>query len=112
MLFLNEPWQHLHCAQQQMKAQADGKRDISFQEGDLVFLMLRPYRQKTLASRMNEKLSPWFYGPFKIIEKIGPVAYRLQLLDTAQIHPVFYVSRLKRVVGSFLPTTRSTTSVE
>ena len=82
ILFLNELWQHLHRAQQQMKAQADGKRDISFQEGDLVFLMLRPYRQKTLASHMNEKLSPRFYSPFKIIEKIGPVAYCLQLLDS------------------------------
>ena len=96
--------QHLHCAQQLMKAQADGKqREVSFQVGDLVFLKLRPYRQKTMAHRSNQKLSPRFYGPFRISDKVGHVAYRLQLPNTTQIHPIFHVSQLKQAIGYSTP---------
>ena len=96
--------QHLHCAQQRMKAQADGKqREVSFQVGDLVFLKLRPYHQKTMAHRSNPKLSLRFYGPFRISDKVGPVAYSLQLPNTSQIHPVFHVSLLKPAVGYSAP---------
>ena len=87
---LQELHQHLHRAQQRMKAQVDkGRRDVSFEVGDMVLLKLRPYCHHSLARRANEKLSPRFYGPFKIIEKIGLVA-------EAKIHLVFHVSQLKR----------------
>ena len=66
-------------------------------------LKLKPYRHHFVAHRSNEKLSPRFYGPFKIVAKVGPVAYRLQLLVDAKIHPVFHVSQLKHMHGS-LPT--------
>ena len=93
---------HLHQAQRGMKAQTDRKRQkVSFEVGDLVLLKLRPYRHKSLARRKDEKLSPRFYGPFKILSKVGEVTYRLQLLTTAQIHPVFHVFQPKRTVGIF-----------
>ena len=45
------------------------------------------------------KLNPRYIGPFRIIEKIGPVAYRLELsLELDRIHNVFHVSMLKKYV--------------
>ena len=50
-------------AQQRMKYYADKKsQGVVFEVGDWVYLKMRPYRQKTLANRLNEKLGPRFYG--------------------------------------------------
>jgi hypothetical protein len=58
-------------------------------------LKLQLYVQSSLATQANQKLSFKFFGPFKILERIGAVAYKLQLPSSAAIHPVFHVSRLK-----------------
>jgi hypothetical protein len=43
------------------------------------------------------KLAPRYIGPFPILERYGPVAYRLQLLETlSAVHNVFHVSQLKK----------------
>jgi hypothetical protein len=70
-----------------------------FQEGDWVYLRLQPYRQKFVAMWKNLKLSPWFFGPFKILQRIGSVAYKLDLPSSSQIHPVFHVACLKLKLG-------------
>lgn len=44
-------------------------------------------------------LSPKFYGPYDIVEKIGQVAYRLDLSPNALIHSIFHVFQLKRKLG-------------
>jgi hypothetical protein len=72
----------------------------SFVEEDWVFLILQPYRQKTIAMHSNLKLFPRFYGPFQVIKKIGEVAYKLDFPIDAKIHLVFHVSYLKKKLGS------------
>ena len=67
--------------------------------GDLVYLRLQPYRQHSLRSKRCTKLSPKFYGPFQILQKLGSVAYKLSLPDDCLLHLVFHVSCLKSKLG-------------
>lgn len=97
---LRELRSNLHIAQNRMKQFADAKRrPEEFVEGDWVYLKLQPYRQHSIFKRVNQKLTSRFFGPFKILKRIGPVAYKLELPAGAKIHPVFHVSLLRRRVG-------------
>lgn len=90
---------HLERVQQRMKNQADkGRTERVFEVGDKVFLKLQPYLQSSVHHRANHKLAFKFYGPFEVLERIGSVAYKLQLPPTSMIHPVIHVSQLKKLV--------------
>ncbi|XP_026428634.1 uncharacterized protein LOC113324530 [Papaver somniferum] len=92
---------HLQAAQARMKSHVDNHRtERSFAVNDWVFLRLQPYRQSTVAIQSYSKISHRFFGPFKIIERIGEVAYKLELPAESRIHPVFHVSQLKLKLGS------------
>jgi hypothetical protein len=52
-----------------------------------------------VALRRNLRLNPRYYGPYPIIHRIGPVAYKLRLLEGSSVHPVFHVSLLKKKIG-------------
>lgn len=88
---------HLLRAQNRMKQSADSSRSHrELKVGDHVSLKLQPYRQNTMKNRnIPHKLSPRFYGPFHVLEKVGPVAYKLVLPAEAAIHDIFHVSQLK-----------------
>lgn len=93
--------QQLIRVQQRQKHQADKQRsERSFEVGERVFLKIQPYIQSSLQKRANHKLSFKYFGPYKILDKIGAVAYELELPPTSSIHPVFHVSLLKKAVGS------------
>lgn len=94
-----------------MKKQADHKRrEVNYQVGNLVLLRLRPYRQSSTKgnSSVSAKLAKRFYGPFQVIERIGPIAYKLKLPDEAKIHPVFHCSKLKPFRGTPTPPSTET----
>lgn len=88
--------QHLLRMQQRMKHQADKNRsERVFAVGDEVFLKLQPYVQTYVHCRANHKLSFKFFGPFRILERVSEVSYRLDVLATSRVHPVFHMSQLK-----------------
>ena len=65
----------------------------------MVYLMLQPYRQSTLKKSGAEKLKPCYYGPFRVIRRVGEVAYELDLPAESRVHNVFHVSCLKKALG-------------
>lgn len=89
--------QHSLRAQQRMKVQADKNRtERVFVVGDSVFLKMQPYIQASIAPRANHKLAFRYFGPFKIVARVGAVAYELDLPEKCRVHPVFHVSLLKK----------------
>ncbi|GJY37091.1 RNA-directed DNA polymerase, eukaryota [Tanacetum coccineum] len=61
---------------------------LSSMSGDMVLVKLQPYRHVTLAKRYCNKLAKRYYGPFKVLERVGNVAYRLTLPDSSKIYPI------------------------
>ncbi|XP_052880525.1 uncharacterized protein LOC128286831 [Gossypium arboreum] len=73
----------------------DKMKDIEYSVADLVFLKVSPWK-KVLRFSDKGKLSPRFIGSYRILKRVGPVAYQLELppeLDC--IHDVFHVSMLR-----------------
>ena len=62
-------------------------------------MRLQPYKPRTLDYKGKWKLSPRFFGPFQVLQKVGAVSYKLDLPPEAKIHPVFHVSCLKLKLG-------------
>jgi hypothetical protein len=90
---------NLQRAQIRMKTQANKHRqEREFNVGDWVYVKLQPYVQMSVARRSSQKLSYKYFGPYIILQKVGPVAYKLQLPESSQIHPVIHVSQLKQAL--------------
>ncbi|XP_022863437.1 uncharacterized protein LOC111383553 [Olea europaea var. sylvestris] len=82
----NELKAQLSKAQLRMKQLADGhRRDIQFEGGDLVYLKLRPYRQKSVRKRSCEKLPPRYHGPSEVFSKLRKAIVTSQPISS--LHP-------------------------
>ena len=90
----------LNIAQNQLKRQAYQHRsEWSFNVGDWVFLRLKPYKKMSLKNtKTDNKLSPKYYGPYKVLQNIDSMAYKLELPTSSRVHLVFHVSCLKKVI--------------
>ena len=55
------------------------RHDVTYAEGNLSYVKLRPHRQRSVACRINPKLSPHYFDPYQVISCSGEVAYKLQL---------------------------------
>ena len=89
--------ENLKAAQSRQKSYADNRRcDLEFEEGDFVYLNVSPIRG-TRRFQIRGKLAPRYIGPFKIVMRVGAVAYHLELPEEiTDIHNVFHVSHLKK----------------
>jgi hypothetical protein len=87
----------LKAAQSRQKSYADKKtREASFNPGDFAYLKVSPIRG-TRTFQVHGKLAPRYIGPYKVLKRVGVVAYRLELpAEMSDIHPVFHVSQLRR----------------
>lgn len=95
---------NLTLAQNQMKQllyQHHSERN--FDVGSWVLLQIQPYKQMSLKqAKKDNQLSPKYYGPYKVLQKIGIVAYKLELPASFLVHSVFHVSCLKNVTSDKL----------
>lgn len=87
-----------------MKMRADRKRtDIQFSVGDHVLLKLKPYTHSSVAIHHHPKLSYKYFGHYKVLERIGVVAHRLELRPGSQMHSVLHVSQFKSFQVDYIP---------
>jgi hypothetical protein len=92
--------ERLRVAQSRQKSYADTRRrDLEFEIGDMVFVRVAPMKGVMRFGKKG-KLSPRYVGPFEILERVGPVAYKLALPPALSgIHNVFHISMLRRYVS-------------
>ncbi|GKC17646.1 hypothetical protein Tco_1014428 [Tanacetum coccineum] len=76
------------------------RKPLEFSVGDYVLLKVSHWKG-VVRFRKKGKLAPRFIGPFEIIEKVGPVAYRLDLPEELDsVHDTFHVSNLKKCLAN------------
>ncbi|GJT17891.1 putative reverse transcriptase domain-containing protein [Tanacetum coccineum] len=89
--------QRMQAARDRQKSYADLKRKpMDFQVGDKVMLKVSPWKGVVRFGKRG-KLNPRYVGPFKVLEKVGSVAYKLELPEElSRVHNTFHVSNLKK----------------
>nr|GEX11409.1 putative reverse transcriptase domain-containing protein [Tanacetum cinerariifolium] len=87
----------MQAAHDRQKSYADLKhKPIEFQVGDKVMLKVSPWKGVVCFGKRG-KLNPMYVGPFKVLERVGDVAYKLDLPEElSRVHNTFHVSNLKK----------------
>nr|GFB51687.1 putative reverse transcriptase domain, ribonuclease H-like domain, aspartic peptidase domain protein [Tanacetum cinerariifolium] len=89
--------QRMQAARDRQKSYADLKRKpMAFQVGDKVMLKVSPWKRVVRFGKRG-KLNPRYVGPFNVLERVGDVAYKLDLPEElSRVHNTFHVSNLKK----------------
>ncbi|GJU04279.1 hypothetical protein Tco_1114617 [Tanacetum coccineum] len=92
--------QRLQAARDRQRSYANVRRkSLEFQVGDRVMLKVSP-RKGVIRFGKRGKLNPQYIGPYKILKKVGPVAYTLELPEElSNVHNTFHVSNLKKCLS-------------
>ncbi|GJZ20515.1 retrovirus-related pol polyprotein from transposon TNT 1-94 [Tanacetum coccineum] len=92
--------QRLQATRDRQRSYANIRRKpLEFQVGDRVMLKVSP-RKGVIRFGKRGKLNPWYIGPFKILKRVGPVAYTLELPEElSSVHSTFHVSNLKKCLS-------------
>ena len=87
----------LKIAQSRQKSYADTKcKEVAYEVGDRAYLRVSPLRGVKRFG-VKGKLAPQFVGPYRVLERMGEVAYKLELPEgLSGVHDVFHVSQLKK----------------
>ncbi|GJS23214.1 putative reverse transcriptase domain-containing protein [Tanacetum coccineum] len=90
----------IQAARDRQKSYADVRRKpLEFQVRDKVILKVSPWKRVIRFGKQG-KVNPRYIGPFKIITKVGTVAYQLELLEqVSRVHSMFHVSNLKKCLS-------------
>ena len=88
-----------------MKQQGNQHRsERSFKEGDWLILRLKPYKKMSLKKiNKDNKLAVEYYGPYKVLQNIGGMAYKLELTSSSRVHPMFHIFFLQNVINDKIP---------
>ncbi|GJX51217.1 putative reverse transcriptase domain-containing protein [Tanacetum coccineum] len=103
LVVTNRGFEHVESglpARDRQNSYADNRRKpLEFEVGDRVLLKVSPWKGANHFGNRG-KLAPRYVGPFKILERIGPVAYRLRLLEElSSVHDTFHVPNLKKCLA-------------
>ncbi|GKE72999.1 putative reverse transcriptase domain-containing protein [Tanacetum coccineum] len=92
--------QRLQAARDRQRSYANiRQKPLEFQVGDRVMLKVSP-RKGVIRFGKRGKLNPQYIGPFKILKRIGPIAYKLELpKELKNVHNTFHVSNLKKCLS-------------
>ncbi|GJV87441.1 putative reverse transcriptase domain-containing protein [Tanacetum coccineum] len=92
--------ERLKAARDRQKSYADNRqKQLEFSVGDKVLLKVSPWKGVVCFGKIS-KLSPRYVGPFEVVERVGPVSYRLRLpQELVGIHDTFNVSNLKKCLA-------------
>nr|GEU96348.1 reverse transcriptase domain-containing protein [Tanacetum cinerariifolium] len=92
--------QRLQATRDRQKSYTDVRREpLEFQVGDKVMLKVSPWKGVARFGKRG-KLNPRYIGPFKVLAKVGTVAYRLELpQQLSTVHSTFHVSNLKKFLS-------------
>ncbi|GKB76904.1 putative reverse transcriptase domain-containing protein, partial [Tanacetum coccineum] len=90
----------IQSARDRQKSDTDVRRKpLEFQVGDKVMLKVSPWKG-VIRFEKRGKLNPMYNGPFKVLAKVGTIAYRLEIpQQLSRVHSMFHVSNLKKCLS-------------